>query len=202
MLHFFRWLKHLLWEAPYQNLFLVTLAAVNLLGSLYGYYWYREQLAETPLIWWPVTPDSPLATTLFGLAMILAYCRRESGFLRAVAAAAVIKYGLWAVIIISDYWLSGAPVTVVETGLWLSHLGMTVEGFLFLRHWPVSISQFVLVVLWLGVNDFVDYRLGLHPYLFSPGQENLALVTAVVLSLALSLWYLFRAINWPRRQEK
>ncbi|WP_406677608.1 DUF1405 domain-containing protein [Moorella sp. ACPs] len=188
------WLKQLLWEAPYQNWFLVTLAVINLLGSIYGYYWYREQLASTPLIWWPFTPDSPLATTLFGLALIMACYRRESGLLRVVAAAAVIKYGLWAVVIISDYWLSGAPVTVVEAGLWLSHLGMMVEGFLFLRHWSVSSRQLALVVLWLGINDFVDYGLGMHPYLFSPGQESLALVTAITLSLALS-FYLARALN-------
>jgi uncharacterized membrane protein YpjA len=195
------WLKHLLWEAPYQNWFLITLAVVNLLGSIYGYYWYREQLASTPLIWWPFTPDSPLATTLFGLALLLALYRRESGLLRVVAAAAVIKYGLWAVVIISDYWLSGAPVTLVEAGLWLSHLGMMVEGFLFLRHWPVAPWQLALVVLWLGINDFVDYSLGMHPYLFSPGQESLALVTAAGLSLALSI-YLAWIINWSRGQEK
>lgn len=190
----YRWLKNLLLEDPCQEWFLLTLTAVNLMGSIYGYYWYAGQLASTPFIWWPFIPDSPLATTLFALALLLAYYRRENGALRLIAAAAVIKYGLWAVVVISDYWLAGAPLTAVEAGLWLSHLGMLIEGGLFLRHWPATRRQLPLVVLWLGLNDFIDYGLGLHPYLFSPGQEALALAAAASLSLGLIL-YLVWIIN-------
>ncbi|MBC7325036.1 MAG: DUF1405 domain-containing protein [Moorella sp. (in: Bacteria)] len=194
-------MKHLLWDDPYQGWFLLTLALINYLGSVYGYHWYREQLASTPLVWWPFTPDSPLATTLFALALTLAFYRRESPLLRLVAALATIKYGLWAVVLITDYWLATGQATAVEAGLWLSHLGMLAEGYLFLRHWPVSRCQLILLVLWLGLNDFVDYGLGMHPYLFTAGQESLALATAVSLSLALIL-YLARAINCPGGQEK
>ncbi|MDN5344669.1 MAG: hypothetical protein PWQ18_780 [Clostridia bacterium] len=189
-----RWLQHLLWEAPCQGWFLLTLIIINLLGSVYGYYWYREQLASTPLIWWPFTPDSPLATTLFALALLLALSRRGNNFLQLLAAMAVIKYGLWAMVVISDYWLAGARVTAVEAGLWLSHLGMAAEGYLFLRHWRATPWQLALVALWLAINDYVDYGLGWHPYLFMPGQENLAQIAAVGLSLALIL-YLAGAIK-------
>lgn len=198
---FYLRLRHLLWEDPYQDWFLATLVVINFLGSVYGYYWYYGQLLATPWFWWPFTPDSPLATTLFALALLLALWRRESGLLRLTAAVAVIKYGLWAMVIIADYWRSGAAVAPVEAGLWLSHLGMLVEGCLFLRHWPAAPWQFGLVALWLVLNDIVDYGLGLHPYLFQPGQEGLALYTATGISLA-TIIYLALAIKWSRQQEK
>ncbi|MDN5361247.1 MAG: hypothetical protein PWP70_294 [Moorella sp. (in: firmicutes)] len=198
---FYLWLRHLLWENPYQDWLLATLLMINLLGSIYGYYWYHEQLLATPWYWWPFTPDSPLATTLFTLALFLALGRRESGLLRLVAAIAVIKYGLWAMVIITDFWRAGAAVTPVEAGLWLSHLGMLVEGYLFLRHWPVVPWQLGVIAMWLIINDFVDYGVGLHPYLFLPGQEDLALVTAGAISLAAILYLVLR-IKWPSRAGK
>ncbi|MGI9861369.1 DUF1405 domain-containing protein [Moorella naiadis] len=199
--NFYFWLRHLLWEDPYQDWFLVTLLVINLLGSIYGYYWYHEQLLATPWFWWPFTPDSPLATTLFTLALFLALGRWESGLLRLVAAVAVMKYGLWAIVIITDFWRAGAAVTPVEAGLWLSHLGMLAEGYLFLRHWPAVPWQLGVIALWLIINDSVDYGLGLHPYLFRPDQEGLALVTATAISLAAILYLVWR-IKWPSRAGK
>jgi len=67
--------------------------------------------------------------------------------------------------------------------------------------WPVALWQLGLVALWLAVNDIVDYGLGLHPYLFRPGQEDLALVTASAISLAAIL-YLALLIKWPARAGK
>lgn len=194
--------KLLLLDNPFEKWFLLSLVFINLAGSLYGYYWYREQLASTPLIWWPFIPDSPLATTLFGLALLLSSWEREDSLLQIIAAAAVIKYGLWAMIIISDFWLAGNPITAVETGLWLSHLGMVIEGCIFLRHWSVYLRDLFPALLWLGLNDFVDYGLGKHPYLFAPGQERLALFTAVFLSLFLSFWYLARTKLGIRGRKK
>ena len=126
--------------------------------------------------------------------MIMAIRKRESSPLRLIAAIAVIKYGMWAVVLISDYWLSGAEVEVVEVGLWLSHLGMMAEGLIFIRHWPVSYGDLIPASGWLFLNDIVDYSLGMHPYLFSADQYNLALVIAVSLSL-VAILYLGLAVN-------
>lgn len=35
---------------------------VNAAGTVYGYYWYRYQLAETPPVFLPFVPDSPTAS--------------------------------------------------------------------------------------------------------------------------------------------
>ncbi|HBT48255.1 MAG TPA: DUF1405 domain-containing protein [Peptococcaceae bacterium] len=183
------WCRDLLWENPHRPWFLKTLLVVNLLGSLYGYYWYREQLAATPWIWWIFTPDSPLSTSLFTLALTLALKGKGSPFLRLLAAAGVIKYGLWAAVVITDYWLKGGPAELLEAMLCLSHLGMALEGLIFIRHWPFGRRHVLGVGGWLVLNDYVDYALGWHPYLFRPDQEGLAAVTAVALSGLLILCF-------------
>lgn len=184
--------KNVLWDNPYKPWFLKTLLCVNFLGSLYGYYWYHEQLAATPWIWWIFTPDSPLSTTLFALALAMAWAGKENPLLRLVAATSVIKYGVWACVVIADYWLGGNGVAPVEAMLFLSHLGMAAEGYIFLRHWSVTWRQALAAGGWLGLNDYVDYVGGWHPYLFREDQMVLAATTAVLLSGGLFLYLLGR----------
>ncbi|WP_297198742.1 DUF1405 domain-containing protein [Thermanaeromonas sp.] len=200
------------------------------MGSLYGYYWYHEQLLATPLVWWIFTPDSPLSTSFFTLTLTLLLLdtregkrtktckrcgeRRPEGLpistsylgrsylsrktqeiLGVLACATLIKYGLWAVVVIGDYWIKRGPVQPVETLLFLSHLGMVAQGYLFLRHWPFYFGQGVLVGAWLILNDYVDYALGWHPYLFRPDQEPLAAAAALALSACWFLYCLGRKIT-------
>ena len=50
---------------------------VNLLGTIYGFIWYGNQLKETSPIFWPFVPDSPMAT-LF-VFVLIAFWQRETG---------------------------------------------------------------------------------------------------------------------------
>lgn len=178
------------WRDPWQGCFMVPLVFINILGSAYGYYWYREQLAVTPFYFWPFVPDSPLSTTLFALALIVRYNGAGFPLFQTVALTASIKYGLWAVVIISQYWLGGGQVEFTETMLWLSHLGMAAEGAIFLKTIQPGRAVILLTAAWMLLNDLMDYGLGLHPYLFAVGQEHLAKVTAVGLTVftAAGLW--------------
>lgn len=175
---------------PWQPRYIYPLVIINLAGSAYGYWWYRGQLAETMPLLWPLVADSPLSTTFFTLALAFAARGRQISLFTALGAATTVKYGLWALVILTHYWLAGGEVRLVELGLWAGHLGMALEGWIFARRavWKAWVAAGV--ILWVFGNDVVDYIFELHPYLFLPGQRTLALVAAVVLSFvaALLVW--------------
>lgn len=173
---------------PFQPFYMWVLVAINLPGSLYGFYWYAGQLAETPWYYWPFTPDSPLSTTLLTLSLLLFLANKQPGFLALLACAGVIKYGLWAAIINLQYWQLSGGITPVSFMLAVSHLGMAIEGYIFIRHLKISWGYLLLLGIWLALNDWLDYGIGIYPYLYSSEQWTLALVSAVVLSLLIGLY--------------
>lgn len=38
------------------------IVAINLAGGAFGFWYYRFRFAQTPIVMWPVVPDSPAAT--------------------------------------------------------------------------------------------------------------------------------------------
>ncbi|MFZ5647869.1 MAG: DUF1405 domain-containing protein [Bacillota bacterium] len=168
---------------PWQFRYVVLLLAVNIPGSVYGYYWYAGQLAATSRKLWLFVPDSPLSTTLFSVVLALSLLGYRNAFLSVVAFTGCIKYGLWAVIIISHFWGTGGGVEFKAAMLWVSHLGMAAQGIIYLRNAGVITLPVVAgTALWMFINDFLDYHLGIYPYLYEAGQLTLALYSAAVLS--------------------
>ncbi|MEW6663020.1 MAG: DUF1405 domain-containing protein [Bacillota bacterium] len=172
---------------PFRRWFLVTLAIINLAGSVYGYYWYSPQLAVTPWWWWPLVTDSPLSTTLMAVVVGAFWAGRPLPFLPLVAYTTVIKYGVWASVIILDYWFQGGEQDFILWMLFLSHLGMALQGYLFWRHLKATWKEGLAAVLWMGLNDLVDYAGGLHPNLYTPQQLPLAAVTGISLTILLTV---------------
>lgn len=178
---------NLLWLNPFRPWFLITLIIINFLGSIYGYYWYRHQLASTPIFLWFFVPDSPLSTTLTAVALFLILIDKRNSLFEWIAFTAVIKYGVWAVIIISHFGLTGGVIQPEIWMLWFSHLGMAVEGTIFLRQVKVARREIVSGLLWMLFNDLLDYGLGIYPYLYASYQWLIALIAALSLSLFLNL---------------
>jgi uncharacterized membrane protein YpjA len=174
------------WRDPWQPRFTIPLVLINALGSVYGYYWYHEQLAATPYHLWLFVSDSPLSSTLFTLALLI----RGNGPLRrlfqVVAFTAAIKYGLWAIVIITDYWVLYKNVEYTEIMLWVSHLGLAAEGIIFLKTMQFERVISYIAGIWMLLNDIMDYYTGLHPYLFASGQELLAMITALILTVFIT----------------
>lgn len=170
---------------PWQGKYMLPLIIINAAGSLYGYYWYHLQLAETPFYWWPLVADSPFSTTLFTFALLFRSNGRRGGWLPVLACVSCLKYGFWAIVLITHYWWAGNRVTFLETLLWLSHWGMVLEGWFYLRPLVLRAKRVIFPALFLLLNDFVDYILGLHPYLFLEGQLPLAAFTAAGLTAVL-----------------
>jgi uncharacterized membrane protein YpjA len=179
-------LVNLLWLNPFRRWFLVIMAVINLAGSSVGYYWYSPQLAVTPWYWWPLVTDSPLSTTLMGVVLVALSFGRRISFLPLIAYTTVIKYGLWAAVIVFDYWLRGGNQDLLLWMLFLSHLGMALQGFLFWRHLQATRKEGLAAIMWMSLNDLVDYGGGLHPGLYVPGQLPLAAVSGILLTILLT----------------
>lgn len=175
---------------PMQKNFIIALIISNFLGSIYGYYWYRGQLSTTPARFLLFVPDSPLSTTLFMLMLIIILMGRRFTLLELLACAGVIKYGIWAAIINVHFGLTSGIFTVENFGLTVSHLGMAFEGFVFIRHVKLPKSLIVLTFLWMLLNDYMDYVIGVHPYLFDNGQLGVAQWSALLLTGGITLYLL------------
>ena len=148
---------------------MIPLVIINAVGSAYGYYWYREQLARTPYYYWPFVPDSPLSTTLVALALLLSLAGTGRLLFQTVALTASIKYGIWAVVMISHYWLQGGPLEFTEGMLWVSHLGMALQGFIYLKTLQPGHGVIMFNVCWmiLTTSWIMDWG---YPDPFAAGQ--------------------------------
>ena len=84
----------------FSSWFCWSLFVINLLGSIYGFYWYKNQLLSTEWYWLIFVPDSPTASTFFTLVLGLYLMQRRLPILEAFAAITLFKYGIWAVVVI------------------------------------------------------------------------------------------------------
>lgn len=82
-----------------QRSVLLFLLVVNILGTIYGFIWYGNQLKETSPIFCSFVPDSPMASLFFVFVLIAFLTKRNWGLIEALAIVTLIKYGIWAVVV-------------------------------------------------------------------------------------------------------
>ncbi len=148
---------------------MLLVLAVNLAGSAFGFYYYKELLAASPLTLWIFIPDSATSTLLFSLALLFILLGRKLGWLSFVASVYVMKYGLWTLLVIlfySDYFL--APFNrLFYVTMFVLHFGMILEPVFILP--TIERKRIHLVfVTWFLLNDYFDYIVGTHPLLGYP----------------------------------
>ncbi|THF78394.1 DUF1405 domain-containing protein [Cohnella fermenti] len=148
-------------------------------GTIYGYYWYENQLRETwnsnPLWQLPFVPDSPTASLFFALALLWLWLRPEPsvhpfvrgvrGVLEALAVVTSLKYGIWACAII---FLGAAQGDTIEPSSWMlvfSHGAMAICAVLYGRFFHYGGIAIAVAAAWTFLNDSVDYGFDVYPYL-------------------------------------
>ncbi|GAX91644.1 DUF1405 domain-containing protein [Effusibacillus lacus] len=146
---------------------LMTLIWVNGLGTLYGYYWYKDQLLTTPPIFLPLVPDSPTSSLFFTLFLILLWYNKRNPYIEAFGALLSVKYGFWAVGIIFFFGYLYGEIHWSSWMLVVSHFGMAIEAFLFLRFYTFKGKHLLAAGSWILFNDWVDYTFDVHPWLQS-----------------------------------
>jgi uncharacterized membrane protein YpjA len=187
--------------------FLKVLFSVNLLGTLYGYEWYRQQLVDT---WtnnspWliPFVPDSPTASLFFVIALLILITEQNRmhrninykrtnisaislrSIIEALAVVTLVKYGGWAVIIIFWGAKQGDPIIWQEWMLVISHSFMAIQGLIYMKFLSLRFLPVTLAALWTFMNDYIDYSFHVFPYLPRSLYDQLSNVQTLTISLSL-----------------
>lgn len=147
----------------YNRIFLVLLLISNFLGTIYGYYWYRDQLSVTEWYFIPFVPDSPTATLFLCILILLILFQKKFGLIDALAFTTLIKYGVWAVVMNFFTFVETGFVTWIGLMLIASHGIMAVQAFMFLPHLEIKPWHFYVTAIWLFHNDIVDYVYRQYP---------------------------------------
>ncbi|MFS0672661.1 DUF1405 domain-containing protein [Ornithinibacillus sp. 179-J 7C1 HS] len=143
--------------------FLVMLFIINLLGTIYGYYWYRYQLASTPDIFLIFVPDSPTASLFFTIFLLFFIFKKRFPLIEALAIITLFKYGVWAVVMnLLTLWVNG-ELSPSGYMLMLSHGAMAIQGLLYAPFYKIKMIHIVIAGIWTLHNDVIDYVFGMMP---------------------------------------
>ncbi|CAH0345531.1 DUF1405 domain-containing protein [Bacillus sp. CECT 9360] len=142
---------------------ILLLFVINIVGTIYGYYWYGYQLEETPGIFLPFVPDSPTASLFFVFVLLAFLLKTNWGLFEALAIVTLFKYGIWAVVM--------NLLTLYTTGylpwegfmLMASHLGMAIQGILYSPFFRIKVWHLIIAAIWTVHNDIIDYVFDMMP---------------------------------------
>lgn len=146
-----------------QRFILWPLFIINILGTIYGYIWYKHQLADTPWHFLPFVPDSPTASLFFVFALAGFLLKKNFPWFEALAAITLIKYGIWAVGMNLGGILVSQTITLENWMLMTSHLGMAVQAILYAPFYRIKKRHFWFAAAWTFHNDVIDYIYGMFP---------------------------------------
>jgi uncharacterized membrane protein YpjA len=137
------------------------LALANLVGFFVGtVFWYGEFFAEAnPPLWaYPFIPDCPLAAGVFAIALVLLHRGKSNNLINQLAAVFNIKYGTWTMTFWLLYWARTGDYNFVSLLMFVTHLGLTVQGLLILQYLGrPSLRDTLIVFAWFVASDIVDY---------------------------------------------
>lgn len=147
----------------YHKSFMWTLFIVNLLGTIYGYIWYKGQLSVTEPIYYLFVPDSPTASLFFTIALLGWLLGKNWRLIEALALVTLVKYGLWAVVMNLMTIAVDGPIGPVGWMLIFSHFGMAVQAVLYFPWYRFSWIALGIAAVWTLHNDVIDYVFGQMP---------------------------------------
>jgi uncharacterized membrane protein YpjA len=136
-----------------------AVVAINLVGTAFGFWYYRFQFAAEPLAVLPLVPDSPLATLFIACSFALWKLGRPNEYVNALAFFGCWKLGLWTPFVLVVFADGFLATTALPMYLFLvgSHLMMVVEAFVLHRYADFPVRAVVVAAAWYGLNDVVDY---------------------------------------------
>ena len=154
-----------LWQYTlYQRSWLMMLLICNILGMIYGYIWYGEQLSHTPWQFKIFVPDSPTAILFLVISISLILIQKQNSIIDALAFVTLFKYGIWAVIMNILFIIEQGDITVNGLVLMFSHSIMAVQSIYFYPRFKRSMIGISVAMTWVFLNDYIDYFHLQFPY--------------------------------------
>ncbi|WP_017755563.1 lipoprotein heptaprenylglyceryl N-acetyltransferase LhaT [Calidifontibacillus oryziterrae] len=179
-----------------QRWVLSCLLFINLIGTIYGYWWYKGQLAETPSHFLIFVPDSPTASLFFVFVIIAFLLGTNWPLIEALAIVTLFKYGIWAVVMnVLVLQVSGE---LHWTGYMLiaSHFAMAVQGVLYAPYYRLQWWHLIIAGIWTLHNDVIDYVFGMMPRyeMLSDYTSQIGYFTfwLSIISLFITYWFCIR----------
>ncbi|HHB3036444.1 TPA: DUF1405 domain-containing protein [Staphylococcus aureus] len=148
----------------YQRSWLMMLLICNILGMIYGYIWYGEQLSHTPWHFKIFVPDSPTAILYLVISISLILIQKQNSIIDALAFVRLFKYGIWAVIMNILFIIEQGDITVNGLVLMFSHSIMAVQAIYFYPRFKRSMIGISVAMIWVFLNDYIDYFHLQFPY--------------------------------------
>jgi len=171
-------------------------------GTIYGYYWYKDQLAATwnehPHWQIPFVPDSPTASLFFALALLWLWVSPKRsprpwlnavrGVVETLGVVTSVKYGIWATAIIFAGQAQGDVLYGDHWMLIIGHTAMAIMALLYARFFSFGGMALLAAAAWTFLNDTIDYTYGVYPYLPAQLDDDVAYVAMFTFALtALSV---------------
>lgn len=148
----------------YQRSWLMVLLICNILGMIYGYIWYGEQLSHTPWQFKIFVPDSPTAILFLVISISLILIQKQNSIIDALAFVTLFKYGIWAVIMNILFIIEQGDISVNGLVLMFSHSIMAVQAIYFYPRFKRSMIGISVTMTWVFLNDYIDYFHLQFPY--------------------------------------
>lgn len=148
----------------YQRSWLMMLLICNILGMIYGYIWYGEQLSHTPWHFKIFVPDSPTAILFLVISISMILIQKQNSIIDALAFVTLFKYGIWAVIMNILFIIEQGDITVNGLVLMFSHSIMAVQAIYFNPRFKRSMIGISVALTWVFLNDYIDYFHLQFPY--------------------------------------
>ncbi|HCT2511697.1 TPA: DUF1405 domain-containing protein [Staphylococcus aureus] len=148
----------------YQRSWLMMLLICNILGMIYGYIWYGEQLSHTPWQFKIFVPDSPTAILFLVISISLILIRKQNSIIDALAFVTLFKYGIGAVIMNILFIIEQGDITVNGLVLMFSHSIMAVQAIYFYPRFKRFMIGISVAMTWVFLNDYIDYFHLQFPY--------------------------------------
>lgn len=172
--------------------FILFILIANILGTIYGWYYYENQLINSPFYFWIFIADCPNSTLFFSIALFLMIKGRKSDFLNFFTSANLTKYGIWTCFALLFHRSYFFTVNFnLYSAMFVTHTLLIVEGILFA--YATRFTKYAyLTLLWFFTNDYLDYFAGTHPYM---PETNIGVIRILTFLLSVISFVIVYALT-------